>query len=538
MDSPTAALSVGAGARTGPLRFDRFTVIPGERLLTRDGVPVEIGGRSFDLLLALVEQPGRMVPKRELLRRVWPGVIVEDAVLRFHMARLRKALNDGRGGARLIATQVGVGYAFVGVVRRDEAAAVVASRPSGARPDASLPARLDRMIGRERDLAALVERVAATRLLTIVGPAGVGKTSLAIEIAHELDARFAHGADFIDLAAVSDPAGLAAAIAQALGVEPDADGATAALLDHLRGQRRLLVLDTCEHLVQAAADLVEQIAATAPEVHVVATSRQALRARNEHVHRLAPHDLPAEPATAGRDALLACSAVQLFLHHAATAGGAIGQDLDTLRTIACMCRRLDGLALAIELAAVRAATHGVDATARMLGDGLSLLWPGRRTASPRQRTLKATLDWSYDLLSAAGRRVFERLSGLTGPFSLETALETLADDALDLAEAAAALDELAETSLILARDGEYRWSETTRLYARERLDGRPGAEAQRAGRWPYRAEAASSISAATLSGCETIRAWEAPSTATVLRARARSAMNRWASAGMLRSAEP
>ncbi len=229
--------------------------------------------------------------------------------------------------------------------------------------------------------------------------------------------------------------------------------------------------------------------------------------------------------------------MQLFLHHAATAGGAIGQDLDTLRTIACMSRRLDGLALAIELAAVRAATHGVDATARMLGDGLSLLWPGRRTASPRQRTLKATLDWSYDLLSAAGRRVFERLSGLTGPFSLETALETVADDALDLAEAAAALDELAETSLILAGDGEYRWSETTRLYAGERLDGR------RARKPKGRALALSRRGGLLDQRGHLVRGARPSGRGSALDGhgltrRARSAMNRWASAGMLRSAEP
>jgi predicted ATPase len=334
------------------------------------------------------------------------------------------------------------------------------------------------MIGRERDLDLLAERVAAARLLTIVGPAGVGKTSLAVELAHALDARFAHGTDVVDLAAVGDPDDLAAAVARALGLEVDVDGAAAAVLEHLRGQRRLLVLDTCEHLVQAVADFVERIAATAPEVHVVATSRQPLRARNEHVHRLAPHAVPADIGTADRETLLACSAVQLFLHHATTAGGAVGEDLETLRTIAGMCRRLDGAALAIELAAVRAATHGIEATARMLGERLSLLWPGRRTASPRQRTLKASLDWSHDLLSAAERRVFEGLSSLAGPFSLDAALEAVTGDGLDVAEAAAALDELAEKSLILPRDGEYHWSETTRLYARERLEARLDAEDQ------------------------------------------------------------
>jgi predicted ATPase/DNA-binding winged helix-turn-helix (wHTH) protein len=457
------------------LAFDRFVLTPGERLLTRDDVPVEIGGRSFDLLLALVEQPGRVAPKRELLQRVWPGVIVEDSVLRFHMTRLRRVLNDGRDGARLIATQVGVGYAFVGVLRRLSAPAATPSRVyAPPRPVSGLPSRLDRMIGRERDLKALVERAAVARLLTIVGPAGVGKTSLAVEAAHALEAAFPDGVDFIDLATVEAADHLAPAVAQVLGLPVGADGGgAAAALDALRGQRRLLVLDTCEHLVQAVGDLAERIAATAPEVRILATSRQPLRARNEHVHRLDQHAVPVDVEMGDREALLDSSAVQLFLHHAATAGGAVGQDVEALRMVARLCQGLDGLALAIELAAVRAATHGVEATARMLGDRLSLLWPGRRTASPRQHTLEASLDWSYELLSHTERRVFEALSRLVGPFSLEAALATVAGDIPDLASAAAALDELADKSLILPRDGQYRWSQISRLYARERATARP-----------------------------------------------------------------
>lgn len=452
------------------LSFDRFVLTPSERLLTRNNIPVEIGGRSFDLLLALVEQAGRVVPKRELLKTVWPDVVVEDAALRFHMTKLRKVLDDGRGDARLITTQVGVGYAFVGIVRQDEAVRAPAPQSFCPRPETRLPSRLDRMIGREQDLRTLVDRAATARLLTIVGPPGVGKTSLAVELAHAVGPRLPDGADFVDLAAVTDPDSLPSAIAEALKVDSDAFGPTAAILGHLRERRQILVLDTCEHLIQAVAGLVELIAAAAPEVRIVATSRQALRARNEHVHRLGPHDVSTD-ATTG-DALLACSAVELFLHHAMTAGGLIDANVETLRSVARLCRRLDGLALPIELAAVRAATHGIEPTSNMLGDGLSLLWPGRRTAAPRQRTLRATLDWSYELLSETERTVFERLSILAGPFSLETALDAVTEGALDIASAAAALDELTEKSLIFSSHGHYRWPEVTRLYARERLAGR------------------------------------------------------------------
>ena len=468
-----------AGALWGQLCFDGFTLTPDERLLIKNGLAVEIGGRSFDLLLALIEQRGRMVPKRALLQRVWPDAIVEESALRFHMTRLRRILNDGRDGVRLIATQVGVGYAFVGVVRWMRPGTSPAQH-AAARPPVTLPDRLDRMIGRQRDVDALIERIATGRLLTIVGPAGVGKTSLAVEIAHDLQSRFGDGARFVDLAGVDAPDRLPMAIAQALRAETDADRPTEALIDHLRVRRQLLVLDNCEHLVHAVADLVEQIASTAPHVKVLITSRQALRARNEQVHRLAPHNVPVDVATGDRGALLACSAVELFLHHFMTAGGVVGEDLDRLRTVARICVRLDGVALAIELAAVRAATHGIDATAETLGGELSLLWPGRRTASPRQRTLKAMLDWSYVLLSENERRVFELLSTLPTPFSLETALGTVAGETLDMDSVVTALDELAEKSLIRPHDGEYHWIEFSRVYARGRLSMRASIQEQRA----------------------------------------------------------
>ncbi len=433
------------------LAFDRFVLTPGERLLTRDGVPVELGGRSFDLLLALIEEPGRVIPKRELLRRIWPDVTVEDVALRFHVTRLRKALGDGGDRSRLIATQVGVGYGFVGVVKRVGAAP--ARRPT-PRSEPSLPGRLDRLIGRAADLGRLMKRVPAVRLLTIVGPPGVGKTSLAVEAAHALAPDFADGAAFVDLAAVPAPDMLVPAIAAALGLSAPANSRMTLILDHLRDRRLLLVLDAGEHLVQAIAPLCETVIATGAETRIIVTSRQALRARNEQVHRLTPHN----------DA----AAIDLFRHHLETAGGAIDLGPDDMAAIAMICQRLDGLALPIELAALRAATHGIDETAQRLGEASRLAWPGRRTAPPHQRTLKASLDWSFDLLSDAERAVFEQLSRMDTPFFLEAALDAVVHRDLDRASAALALDALIDKSLIFLDAGRFRFPETISLYARER----------------------------------------------------------------------
>ncbi|MBI1686730.1 ATP-binding protein, partial [Caulobacter hibisci] len=467
------------GAR---LSFGPFALTPGERLLTRDGAPLEIGGRTLDLLLALVAQPGRVLSKRDLLKRVWPDVVVEDASLRFHMANLRRILGDGEDGARFIATQVGVGYAFVAPVRGLSAPPAIPAPPANIEPGSAgrLPARLSRLIGRDDEVRLLLERIGDGQILTVVGAAGVGKTSLAIEAGHALAERFADGANFVDLAALEDGALVASAIAGALGVVVQAEDPLAVVLGHLREQHRLLILDNCEHLVDAVSGVVERIREAAPRVAILATSREPLRVRGEQVRWLASLDYPNETAELSREALLAYPAVELFLARAAAAGGAPAADLDTARAVADICRRLDGMALPIELAAVRVAAHGVQATARLLGERFSLAWVGRRTAQPRQQTLQATLDWSYDLLSDAERRTFERLSVFLGPFSLEAALEVIVGEDLCVDVAASALDELIAKSLVSPdRWGDaraYRLLEMTRAHARAKLSARGDGE--------------------------------------------------------------
>lgn len=464
------------------LTFGPFSLSPSERLLTKDGNPLEIGGRSFDLLVVLTEKPGRVLSKRELLKRVWSDVVVEDGSVRFHVAGLRKLLGKGTDGARYIATQVGVGYAFVAPIERHglpralTAAAPTITDEINARPTASplnIPARLPRLIGRDDDLRLLQGRVVDTQLFTIVGSAGVGKTSLAIEIGHNLASRFDGQVAFVDFSMLENPRLVASMIAGAMGIPVHSDDPLAVILGHIRDRPFFLLLDNCEHVIESVARLVERFVGDAPRVRILATSREPLRVRTEHVHRLDALAYPEDPSHLTLEQLMAYPAVQLFSERATAADSALEIDEKAARLIAGMCQRLDGMALPIELAAVRVATHGIQATAGQLGERFSLGWSGRRTALPRQQTLQATLDWSYDLLSDVERIVLERLAVFVGPFSIDAALEVVADDALGADEIAFAVDELTSKSLIASDrargTGTYRLLEMTRAYAKQRL---------------------------------------------------------------------
>lgn len=469
------------------VRFGPFCLSIAERLLTRDGVPVEIGGRSFDLLATLVEQPGRVLSKRELLKRVWSDVVVEDGSLRFHMAGLRKLLGEGVNGARYIATQVGVGYAFVAPVEpvsasHEAATPIAAAVPPPAPTTINMPARLPHLIGRDTDLALLTERIVTTPLFTIVGPAGVGKTALAVEIAHRIGSAFGDQVTFVDFSLLEDAALVAQMIAGAMMIAVHSDDPLAVILGHIRDKTMLLVLDNCEHVIEAASAVVERIIAGAPRVRILATSREPMRIRGEHVHRLDALAYPEDPYRLGRERLLSYPAVQLFCEHALAGDSALHIDEEAARLIGDMCRRLDGMALPIELTAVRVATHGIEATARLLGERFSLGWQGHRNATPRQQTLQATLDWSYDLLSGIEQIVLARLAVFVGQFSIDAALDIVADEHISADEVAAALDELAAKSLVVPQRargmGTYRMLEMTRAYAREKLLARGADEAK------------------------------------------------------------
>ncbi|MCU0069964.1 helix-turn-helix transcriptional regulator [Pseudomonas koreensis] len=453
--------------------FGPFCVVPGKRLLTRNGVAVDIGGRALDLLIALLEQPGRVLSKYDLIDKVWPDSVVAEGSLRFHMTGLRRILGDGEEQARYIATQVGVGYAFVAPLERKQTAVqptpIVARAVEGV---CSLPPRA-KLIGRETDLQLVIDHMQHPRLVSIVGPGGVGKTSLAIEVAHRIAAQGYERVYFVDLAQVEDCALVPSALARSLEIPVQAEDPMFVLLAHLRELKLMLVIDNCEHLIDAVSILLEQISDAAPDVGVLATSREPLRVRGEYVHWLNPLEFPREPRHLCVEELLAFPAIKLFVERASSSNAALLLEAGGGQMIADICQRLEGMALPIELAAMRVASHGLKATHALLGERFSLGWSGRRTAVPRHQTLRAMLDWSYDLLSPPERLALERFSVFVGPFSQEAASQIIADSRLDSAVAAAILDDLVFKGLVAVDHSDstdsYRLLEMTRAYAREKL---------------------------------------------------------------------
>ncbi|MFI8717481.1 ATP-binding protein [Stenotrophomonas sp. NPDC077464] len=351
IDDPHALLAT-------EIRFGPFRVFPGRRLLERQGTPVAIGGRALDLLVALLSRPGQILSKRELLQRVWPDTIVEEGSLRFHMTHLRRILgDDGATGGRYIATQVGVGYAFVAPVARVQAGVGDADPGAGdpAPPPpvrsalAALPTR-PALIGRSADAKAVLGSLQEPRLVTIVGSGGVGKTSLAVDVGHAADYDVVR---FVDLAQIEDATLVASALAAAWGVPVQADDPVFVLQAHLQDARALLIIDNCEHLVEAVCAIVERLREAAPGVCVLATSREPLRARGEQLYWLGPLECPPADAQLSAPALMAYPAVRLFIERASLDDRQAPLEAEQLRLIADICLRLDGMALPIELAAVR-----------------------------------------------------------------------------------------------------------------------------------------------------------------------------------------
>lgn len=455
--------------RTEAVSFGPFLLVPGERLLTKDGARIELGARAYDILVMLLSRPNEVVSKNELIAEVWPGLNVEEGSLRFHVAGLRKALGEGKDGARYISTYSGRGYSFVAATSRASIAAAPPVAPSPGFHHYNLPSRLGTMIDREEDLEKLSLRLDADRFVTIVGSGGVGKTTVAVAIAHQLHTSFDGAVLFVDLSMVSDPRFVTTGVASMLGLSVQSADATSSLIAYLRDKRLLLVLDTCEHLIDAVAALAVAIFGTAPQVHILATSRETLQVEGENVYRLEPLAYPPEDGELSADIARTFPATQLFVERALASGANLKLNDAEAAIVADICRKLDGVAPAIELAARRVQVYGLNETAALLDQRLGQLWAGPRTAPPRQKTLQATLDWSYSLLSETERIVLRRLAIFVGNFTLDAALAVATGNGLDQAEVFEAIDSLVAKSMVATRSLDaimrYRLLDTTRAYA-------------------------------------------------------------------------
>jgi predicted ATPase/DNA-binding winged helix-turn-helix (wHTH) protein len=449
---------------------------PARRELRVLGCPVPLGGRAFEIIEVLAQSAGELVTKDELMNRVWPGAVVMENTLQVHAAAIRKALGPYRG---LLKTESRRGYRLLGdwtVQHHEPARPPVGLRPSrmiGKGAATNFPATATRLVGRSAAVQRLQALLSAYRVVTLTGPGGIGKTTLALKVASLVLSEFADGGWLVDLASLSDPDLVPSAVTGVLGLRLGSKTISSeAVVRAIAGKKLLLVLDNCEHVIEAAATLADATVRRCPGVTILATSREVLRVEGEYTYAVPSLEVPTQDEVdAGQ--ILSHSGPELFLARAKELGSDLSSCAKGLHTIAAICRHLDGIPLAIELAAARAARLGVEQVATALRDRFAILTSGRRTALPRHRTLRATLDWSFDLLTGSERLLLQSLAVFSGGFSLDGANAVTSRGEASEAEIADGVANLVAKSLVtsdIAGDTAFfRLLETTRVYALSRL---------------------------------------------------------------------
>ena len=451
--------------------FGRFCLSQHRRELLLDNQPIRLGGRAFDVLIALIEARGSVVSKDALMARAWPNQVVEENNLEVQISALRAAFGAERALIRTVSRR---GYQFTGEIRFPAEAEEtrVNAGPEAAASATNLPQPVSELIGRDDSLTGILRLATAQRFVTLTGPGGIGKTRLALAAAHRLRPQIDGGVWLAELAPVAAADLVPGAVAAAVGLELTAGAITAErVAKALNGKALLLVLDNCEHLIDASAIMAEALLRANPAARVIATSREPLRTDGEQVYPVPPLAVPAANINDKTD-LLQYGAVRLFVERVRAAEPQFAPDGRAMVTLAAICRRLDGIPLAIELAAARAATLGIEELASRLDERFSLLTGGRRTALPRHQTLRATLDWSYELLAEPECILLRRLAIFAGPFSLDAAGAVATNPELARSEVIGGITNLVAKSLVVAEvegTARYRLLDTTRAYAAEKL---------------------------------------------------------------------
>ncbi len=455
------------------IAFGRFRMLPRGRVLLADDKPIKLGGRAFDLLMVLIESRGSVVSKGDLMALVWPSRLVTETNLQTQILALRHAFGAERN---LIRTVAGRGYQFTGEIRisSPDIDKLVAVAPpvvaDGVISPTNLLQPVSELIGRETGVEEVSNLIRAGRLVTLVGTGGIGKTRLALAAARQLLPLFPDGVWLAEFSSLSDSSLVPATVATSIGLQLGGGELSAQrVVQALATRRLLLVLDTCEHVIDAAAAMAEALLRAGTTAHVIATSREPLRAEGEQLYLVPPLAVPADDP---KD-LSEYGAVRLFVARARAADSGLVLNGHRAATIAAICRRLDGIPLAIEMAAARVATLGVDELAKRIDDRLQLLTGGRRTALPRHQTLRATLDWSHELLAESERVLLRRLGVFAGTFSLEAVGAVMANTGTVSPEVVDGLSSLVAKSLVVAKvdatPPRYRLLDTSRAYAIEKL---------------------------------------------------------------------
>ena len=462
--------------QVGPLVLDTQTC-----LVVRDGAPIALGKRAVAVLTALVESAPQFVSKTRIIEAAWPGLVVEEGNVAVQISSIRHALAQVSGGEDWVETLAGRGYRFVGpVTRLPEGTASVAE----AHPRTNLPEPLTSFVGRERELAELERLLSTSRLLTLAGTGGVGKTRLALRVAERAVHGYGDGAWLVELAALRDPDLVSQAAITALGLkEQPGKPMLQTLTEHLRPMRLLLMLDNAEHLLAPCAQLADAVLRQCAGVTIVVTSREPLGVPGEVVYRVPPLSVPDAQRGGTLQGAMDSESVRLFSERVKLHQFTVGDR--NIAVIADICRRLDGIALAIELAAARVRSMSVEDIDQRLDQRFMLLTGGARTLPPRQQTLRAAIDWSYELLSDTEKTLFRATSVFAGGFTLEAAEQVCAGDDVAAEGMLDLLTSLVDKSLLVPEQRvaatRYRLLDTVHAYATEQSRMHPDE-----GRWHAR----------------------------------------------------
>jgi predicted ATPase/DNA-binding winged helix-turn-helix (wHTH) protein len=450
------------------IRIGHLQVSLEERTILSNGAPLRIGDRAFDILALLIQADGALVPKDEIMRRVWPNSVVEENNIQVHVGALRRILESDRD---LIYTVPGRGYRLV-APRRD--ASTTSDATLGLKPgDTHFTSFNSTFVGRQGVVADIIRALEREKIVTLVGAGGIGKTRIAFEVAARVRADFPGGVILVSLATASNERFALDTLAAALEMPISAGHVSLSdIIASIVGKRCLFVLDNCEHLIDAVAQIVSALSTSNASLQILATSREALRIPTEWLYQVVPLDIPDEMASS--EVTLQADAVQLFTRHARAAGLPYPVDDRSISLIGLVCRRLDGIPLAIELAAARAAVLGIKVLADHLDDHFRILTGGYRTALPRHQTLKATLDWSYRLLDDNECKLLRWLGVFMNEFTFEAAFYVAKHCGLSRSDVLDALGGLVSKSLVIRECGDvtprYRLLTVTRAYATQQLE--------------------------------------------------------------------